>query len=140
MNLIGYPGSYLADLAFQMCGAASFLFPLMAFLLSWKWIRSEELEAGTAKIVGFVLLTLSLAGFLSFLPLHFFDGSVPLGGTIGLVLSNYLVDNLNPTGALLATLTIVIISLYLVSTFTLAKLAGWLAGPLAWFGSRADAF
>src|ERR1700689_1041483 len=51
MNLVGYPGSYLADLAFQTFGAASFLFPLMAFLLSWKWIRSEEFEAGAAKII-----------------------------------------------------------------------------------------
>jgi S-DNA-T family DNA segregation ATPase FtsK/SpoIIIE len=140
LNLVGYPGSYLADLAFQMFGAASFLFPLMAFLLAWKWIRSEELQAGSAKIMGCVLLTLSLAGGLSFLPLHFLGGSVPIGGTFGLVLANYLVDNLNPTGALLATLTIVTISLYLASTFTLAKLAGWLAGPAAWWGSRAGAF
>jgi S-DNA-T family DNA segregation ATPase FtsK/SpoIIIE len=140
LNLVGYPGSYLADLVFQMFGAASFLFPLMAFLLAWKWIRSEELQAGSAKIVGCVLLTLGLSGGLSFLPLHFFGGSVPIGGALGLVLANYLVDNLNPTGALLATLTAVTISLYLVSTFTLAKLAGWLAGPMAWFGSRADAF
>ena len=140
LNLVGYPGSYLADVAFQTFGAASFLFPLMAFLLAWKWIRSEELQAGAAKIAGFVLLTLSLAGGLSFLPLHLFDGSVPIGGTFGLVMANYLVDDLNPTGALLATLTAVTISLYLVSTFRLAKLAGWLAGPMAWFASRADAF
>ena len=140
LNLVGYPGSYLADLTFQAFGATSFLFPLMAFLLAWRWIRSEELRAAAAKVIGFVLLTVSLAGGLSFLPLHLYGGSVPIGGTLGLILANYLVDNLNPTGALLATLVTVTISFYLVSTFTLGKLAGWFAGPLAWFDSRADAF
>jgi S-DNA-T family DNA segregation ATPase FtsK/SpoIIIE len=140
MNLIGYAGSYLADLAFQTFGAASFLFPLMAFLLSWKWIRSEECEAGAAKIMGFILLTLSLASGLSFLPVHLYDGAIRIGGTLGLILADYLVDNLNTTGALLATLTTIVISVYLVSTFTLAKLAVWLAGPISWLGACAGAF
>ena len=33
LNLVGYPGSYLSDLFFQMFGAAAFLFPLLTFLL-----------------------------------------------------------------------------------------------------------
>jgi len=140
MNLIGYPGSYLADLVFQTFGAASFLFPLMAFLLSWKWIRSEEFDAGAAKIIGFLLLTLSLASGLSFLPVLLYDGAIRIGGTLGLMLANYLVDNLNTTGALLATLTTIVISVYLVSTFTLARLAVWMAGPISWFGACAGAF
>ena len=49
LNLIGYPGAYLADIFLQMFGAAAFLFPLLVFLLSWKWIRSEALEAGGIK-------------------------------------------------------------------------------------------
>jgi S-DNA-T family DNA segregation ATPase FtsK/SpoIIIE len=140
MNLIGYPGSYLADLVFQTFGAASFLFPLMAFLLSWKWIRSEDLEAGAAKIIGSVLLTLSLSSGLSFLPVHLYDGAIRIGGTMGLMLANYLVDDLNTTGALLVTLTAIVISLYLVSTFTLARLAVWLAGPISRFGAYTGAF
>jgi len=140
LNLVGYPGSYLADLCFQTLGAASFLLPLMFFAWAWKWIRSEEVQAGAAKVIGFALLTASLAGGFSFLPFHLFGGSVPIGGTLGLILANYMVDNLNPTGALLATLVVVTISFYLVSTFTLTKMAGWLAAPMAWFGSRANAF
>ena len=52
LNLIGYPGSYLADLCFQLFGAAAFLFPLLTLLLAWKWIRSEAVEAGAVKMVG----------------------------------------------------------------------------------------
>ena len=45
LNLIGYPGSYLSDLLLQGFGAAAFLFPFLIFLLAWKWIRSEPVEA-----------------------------------------------------------------------------------------------
>ena len=60
--------------------------------------------------------------------------------TLGLTLASYLVDSLNVTGALVVTLTSMVISVYLVSTFTLATLAGWLAGPAAWFRARAEAW
>jgi S-DNA-T family DNA segregation ATPase FtsK/SpoIIIE len=140
LNLVGYPGSYLSDLFFQTFGAAAFLFPLLSFLLSWKWIRSEELEAGGVKIFGSILLTLALSAAFSFVPLHLFDGTIRIGGTLGLTLANYLVDLLNVTGALLITLTAVVISLYFVSTFTLAKLGEWFGGPMAWMERRADAW
>ena len=54
LNLIGYPGSYLADVLLQFFGAAAFLIPLLTFLLAWKWIRSEDLEAGAVKVFGSV--------------------------------------------------------------------------------------
>ena len=138
LNLVGYPGSYLSDVFFQMFGATAFLFPLLTFLLSWKWIRSEELQAGGFKIFGSILLTLALSAGLSFAPLHLFAGTIRIGGTLGLVLANYLVDSLNVIGALVVTLTAIVISVYLVSTFTLATLAGWLAGPAAWFAARGE--
>ncbi len=140
LNLVGYPGSYLSDLFFQMFGAAAFLFPLLTFLLSWKWIRSEELEAGGVKIFGSILLTLALSAALSFVPFRLFGGNIRIGGTLGLTLANYLVDSLNVIGALVITLTAIVISVYLVSTFTLATLAGWLAGPSAWFAARGEAW
>ena len=138
LNLVGYPGSYLSDLFFQMFGATALLFPLLTFLLSWKWIRSEELQAGGVKMFGSVLLTLALSAGLSFVPLRLFAGTIRIGGTLGLTLANYLVDSLNVIGALLVTLTAIVISVYLVSTFTLATLAGWLAGPAAWFAARGE--
>jgi DNA segregation ATPase FtsK/SpoIIIE, S-DNA-T family len=140
LNLVGYPGSYLSDLFFQMFGAAAFLFPLLTFLLSWKWIRSEELDAGGVKVFGSILLTLALSAGLSFAPLRLFAGTIRIGGTLGLTLANYLVDSLNVVGALVVTLTAIVISVYLVSTFTLATLAGWLAGPAAWFAARGEAW
>ena len=140
LNLVGYPGSYISDLLFQMFGAAALLFPFLIFLLSWKWIRSEELQAGGVKIFGSILLTLALSAALSFAPFRLFEGTIRIGGTLGLMLANSLVDSLNVIGALVVTLTAIIISIYLVSTFTLATLAGWLDGPAAWFAARAAAW
>ena len=140
LNLIGYPGSYLSDLFFQMFGAASFLFPLLTFLLSWKWIRSEAIEAGWVKVFGAFVLMASLCAGLSLLPLRMFGGAISLGGTVGLSLGGYLVGSLNLAGAILAAVTASIVSVYLVSSFTLAKLGEWFAGPIAWFERRADAW
>jgi S-DNA-T family DNA segregation ATPase FtsK/SpoIIIE len=139
LNLIGYPGSYLADFLFQSFGAAAFLFPLLAFLLAWKWIRSEELRAAGTKILGSFLLVLSLCAGLSFLPWSLFGG-IRLGGILGLELGQWLMDSLNPAGAVLATLTLAVVSVYLVSTFTLSKLGEWFARPIAWWRGWAIRF
>jgi len=79
LNLVGYPGSYISDLLFQMFGAAALLFPFLIFLLSWKWIRSEELQAGGIKIFGAILLTLALSAALSFAPFRLFEGTIRIG-------------------------------------------------------------
>jgi S-DNA-T family DNA segregation ATPase FtsK/SpoIIIE len=140
LNLAGYPGAWLSDVLIQTFGGAAFLFPLLAFLLAWKWIRSEELDAGAVKIFGSALLTLSVCAALSFAPLRLFGGTVPIGGALGLALAHYLVDSLNLAGALLATATAVVVSIYLVSTFTLARLGEWFAGPIGWLRRRAAAW
>ena len=140
LNLVGYPGSYLSDLLFQSFGAAAFLFPLMAFLLSWKWLRSDEIQAGMVKLAGAALLTASVCTGLSFLPLKLFGGTVRIGGTVGLVLTDWLLASLNLAGAILATLTATVVAVYLVSTFTISKLVDWFSIPAAWMVRRRDAF
>jgi len=140
LNLVGYPGSYLSDFFFQMFGAAAFLFPLLTFLLAWRWIRSEEIEAGAVKLAGTLTLTLSACAALSFAPFRLFSGNIHIGGTLGFAIATYLVDSLNLAGALVVTATAVIISVYLVSTFTLAALSGWFAAPMAWWERRREAF
>ena len=140
LNLVGYPGAYLADLIFQAFGAVAFLFPVLVLALAWKWIRSEPIEAGAAKILGAAMLALSLCAGLSFLPLPLYGGTIRLGGTLGLLVAGYLVDTLNLAGALVATATAGIVSVYLVSTFTVSKFGDWFARPAAWFQRRREAW
>ena len=139
-NLIGYPGAWFSDLLLQGFGIGAFLFPLLLFGLAWKWVRSDELEAGAIKLCGTLLLMSSLTAALSFAPrLTLFSGAIPIGGLAGLVLAHYLIHALNPTGAILLTITALIVSVYLVSTFTMSKLSVWFAGPLRILRMFADA-
>jgi len=140
LNLIGYPGAYLADLIFQAFGAVAFLFPVLVLALAWKWIRSEPIEAGAAKILGAAMLAVSLCAGFSFLPLPLYGGTIRLGGTLGLLVAGYLVDTLNLAGALVATATAGIVSVYLVSTFTVSRFGDWFARPAAWFQRRREAW
>lgn len=140
-NLIGYPGAWLADLLLQSLGVGAFVFPFLMFGLAWKWIRSEEIEAGAIKLFGTVLWVLSLTAAVSFAPkFTLFSGAIPIGGLLGMLLARYLVHALNTTGAILLTITTLIVSVYLVSSFTMSKLAGWLAGPMSYLGALVDAW
>jgi len=135
-NLIGYPGAFFADLLLQGLGIGAFLFPVLLFALAWKWIRSQELEAGAIKLSGTVLLLLSLTAAVSFAPrVMLFSDAIPLGGLLGQVMAHYLMHALNPVGAILLTITTLIVSIYLVSTFTMAKLGIWFAPPLRYMRS-----
>jgi S-DNA-T family DNA segregation ATPase FtsK/SpoIIIE len=117
------------------------VFPILLFILAWKWLRSEEVEAGAIKLCGTVLLLLSLTAAVSFAPrLTLYSGAIPIGGLAGMLLAHYLMHALNPTGAILLTITTLIVSVYLVSTFTMSKLAGWFAGPLSFLRARVDAW
>jgi S-DNA-T family DNA segregation ATPase FtsK/SpoIIIE len=140
LNLVGYPGSYLADLLVQFFGVAAFLLPLSIFALAWRWIRSEAIEGGAIKAIGAVLLTLSVCAGLSFLPLAIYSGATRLGGLLGLLLARYLLDTLNVAGALVAVATATVVSVYLVSRFTMATVGAWLARPAGWFRRRREAW
>ncbi|MGH9721416.1 MAG: DNA translocase FtsK 4TM domain-containing protein, partial [Bryobacteraceae bacterium] len=129
-NLIGYAGSYIADILLQSLGLAAFVLPVLSILLAWKWLRSKAVEAPLAKITGTTLFVMATGTALSLSPSwRLFDGAILPGGAAGLLLAEYLRDGLNMTGAALVTATILIVSIYLVSSFTMEKLALWLARP-----------
>ena len=136
-NLAGYVGSYLSDVLLQTFGLAALLFPLCSFLLGWKWIRSESIEDPGVKLAGFLLLGFSVcAGFGESPGVRMLG--VPASGVLGMLLAHTLVDALNRTGAALVTFTAAIVSVYLVSTFTLSKLQDWFARPMAALQGLAD--
>jgi S-DNA-T family DNA segregation ATPase FtsK/SpoIIIE len=123
LNLIGYPGSYFADLVLQFFGAAGFLFPFLAWVLAWKWIRSAPIEAPAVRVIGVVLLLASLTAGVSLGPKWGpYGGVISAGGLLGLLLADWLAAGLNLTGAWLATLTGLAVAIYLVFTFSLSTL------------------
>jgi S-DNA-T family DNA segregation ATPase FtsK/SpoIIIE len=130
-NLAGYVGSYLSDLLLQTFGLSALLIPVGVFVLGWKWIRSEAIVDPGVKLAGFLLLGASLCAGLGEGPaLHAFG--LPTSGLVGMLFAQALIRGLNRAGAVLVTLTGMVVSVYLVSTFTLSVLQGWLAAPIAW--------
>ena len=127
-NLIGPFGAWTADLLLQSFGLAAFILPILAFALGWKWIRSQAIAAPTIKLIGSVTLMLSACGASALLPeWRLFDHTILLGGAAGFLLAGFLRQAFNPAGAAVLVTTSLIVSVYLVSTFTLEKLARWLA-------------
>ncbi len=140
-NLIGRLGSYSADVCFQFLGLAAAALPVLFWLLAWKWMRSQLITAplvrtaGAAMLVGSVCTGLSLG--ISWRP---WDGAVSCGGVVGELLGDWLTGMVNPLGALVITGSVFVLSLYLVSTFSVLSLKRWFAGPLRLFERWAGAW
>jgi len=133
-NLIGPVGAHIADLFLQAFGLASFLFPLLAFSLGWKWIRSEAIEAPLVRFFGSGILLASLCGAAALLPdWRLFDHAILPGGVAGYLVADTLKGALNFAGSAVVLATAIVVSTYLVSSFTLEKLQGWLAPVIAFF-------
>ncbi len=119
-NLTGSIGSHLADLLLQSFGLASFLLPLCILILAWKWIRSQAINHQLLRLAGFLLMLASVSATLSLLPdWSLFGGVIAPGGIVGMVISDYLVSVLNMAGSVLVIWVVLLISLYLVSSFSL---------------------
>ena len=111
-NLTGLAGSYTADLFLQGLGFGAFAIPLLLWMLAWKWIRSEEIKGATIKLLGAVLLFVSVSTALSIGPVwRPWSGSFSAGGMLGLVVAASLRSSLNVTGAALLTAVCLILSL-----------------------------
>ena len=134
INLIGRTGAYFADFFLQALGLGAYALPILVFLLSWKWLRSQAIQAPWAKCVGSVLMigaTCAASGFArGWTPIAH---TLPASGFIGMVLSRSLTDAMNLTGAALFTAVCGIVGLYLVSTFEMGKLSAWARVPLPHF-------
>ena len=138
-NLIGPVGAYLADIFLQAFGLAAFLFPVLIFGLGWKWIRSEEIPAPLIRLLGTVLLVLSACGWAALLPeWRMFDHTILPGGATGYLVAGVLQHALNLSGAAVVLTTCLIVSTYLVSTFTLASLERMFFPIRAFFSDLSD--
>ena len=138
-NLIGRFGAHLSDLLLQAFGLGAFLIPFLIFALSWKWMRSEATPAPAIKLIGSATLVASACGVAALLTsLRLFENTILPGGTAGFLLADSLKRSLNIAGAAVVLITSLVVSLYLVSTFTLATVERWLAPLVALYARLRD--
>jgi DNA segregation ATPase FtsK/SpoIIIE, S-DNA-T family len=131
-NWIGPVGAHMADLFFQFCGFAAFLFPIGMFLVAMKWFRSQVLEAPVAKLIGFTMLLASLSSLMGLIhAIPEVRGALPPGGLLGTILAGGLRAAFNPGGAALVSGATFFTALFLTTSFSFRAAGHWLKKPMA---------
>ena len=130
-NWIGPVGAHLADLFFQSCGFAAFLFPVGMFVVALRWFRSQVLESPVAKLIGAALLLSAVSAELALA--HVFDvrGALPAGGLLGALLAQGLRAAFNPLGANLVAIATLLAALFMTTSFSFRAAAEWMREPMA---------
>ncbi|MCX6608742.1 MAG: DNA translocase FtsK [Acidobacteria bacterium] len=140
-NWTGRFGATLADLIYSALGLASLVVPILVLAAGIQRLRHRSIGVPVIRLTGATLLVAGVCTILSLLPMwRPFDGAVPAGGIVGLALASYLIGNFNPVGAAMITLTSLVLSLYLVSKFSMEVVYQWFEVPTAWWLARVAAW
>src|SRR5262245_49884776 len=96
-NFVGIVGSYAADLFFQAWGFTAFLIPIFLGVYAFYWLASWPVKNFWTRLLGMVLMTVTLAASLGLTALRVRE-NMPAGGLFGTMLAEHLHRALNPAG------------------------------------------
>ncbi len=118
-NLIGIAGAYTADAVDQLFGWVAYLIPAGLIFLGVGFIRTRPFEAPRVKVLGLILMILSLGALLELFPYTpRMDGVVGGSGLAGYLVAAGLVYAFNRLGAAIVAGTVFLTSLFLVTKFS----------------------
>jgi DNA segregation ATPase FtsK/SpoIIIE, S-DNA-T family len=127
-NWTGLVGASVSDVLLQLEGVAAFLFPLLVGALGWAWLRSHPAGSPLAKASGILLYLLFAPALFGLIPGHLrWMHALPLEGLTGRLVVDTLVHYLNLPGAAIVIVSMVVIALYLTTTFSFSTAQQWLA-------------
>ena len=120
-NAIGIIGSYLSDALLKLFGLCAYLIPVFLFTYAAYFSLGGEAVHPLLKKVGGVLLFTSLATLLGLQneTMTIFSEEIPSGGMLGQLFVILLVKSISVTGAYIITVTSLVISLILLTPFSL---------------------
>ncbi len=125
-NWAGLAGAYFADVNLQLLGVAAFFVPLLLVRLGVCWMRSRAAGSPWAKLAGVGLWVVFAPAAIALLPGHLlWRGALPIAGLAGELVSDELVGVLNLPGASIVVALMVVLSLYLATTFTFDSAREW---------------
>src|SRR5271170_2294156 len=125
-NWTGMVGAYLADAMLQLIGVAAFFLPLVLARLGICWMRSRPAGSPMAKTIGLWMWVVFAPAAIALLPgAMLWRGSLPIEGTTGRLLADFMVHYLNLPGAAIVLALMVAVSLYLATTFTFNTAREW---------------
>jgi S-DNA-T family DNA segregation ATPase FtsK/SpoIIIE len=121
-NWAGSIGAYISSIFLHLIGLASYLIPLMLFIVAWRRFRTRVISSVRRRLIGMALIVLSIAALLSlsFLP-TLFDASVQPGGLLGAMIGRALSNGLNNFGSVILLLAIFAIGILLATDFSFAR-------------------
>jgi len=122
-NLMGLVGAYMADGLVQFLGSGGYFIPLFLFLSGFAVFRGKMLKASLYPLSGGILFLLSYSSLihLAYQRDPFFKHEIQGGGLIGYLVSNILLAYFNEIGAYLVLSTVLIISLMVVTRFSIGS-------------------
>ena len=141
-NSGGMVGAYLSDGLVRIFGSGSFFLPIITAVFGWALIRGKQVQNWSLIIGSGALFLIGLCSLLAiqFKVDPFFGKAVPVGGLIGDGLSGFLITWLNPSGAVLALITLLFISFMIMTRLevnvlvkTLGQFFSMIGGGL-WLG------
>jgi len=130
-NWIGPVGAHMADIFFQCCGFAAFLFPVGMILVALRWFRSQVLDAPVTKLFGATMLLLAACAELALIHMPEVRGALPAGGLLGTLMAQGLRAAFNPLGANLVAFAMFFAAVLLTTSFSFTAAAGWMKRPMA---------
>ena len=102
--------------------------PLMLGALGWTWLRSRPAGSPAAKVSGVLLYLVFAPAIFGLIPGHLrWMHALPLEGLTGRLVVDTLVHYLNFPGAAIVIVSMVVIALYLSTTFSFSTAQQWLA-------------
>ena len=127
-NWTGLIGATVSDLLLQLEGVAAFFIPLMLGALGWTWLRSCPASSPTAKTSGVLLYLVFAPAIFGLIPGHLrWMHALPVEGLTGRLVVDTLVHYLNLPGAAIVIVSMVVIALYLSTTFSFSTAQQWMA-------------
>ena len=127
-NWTGVIGATVSDLLLQLEGVAAFFIPLMLGALGWTWLRSCPASSPTAKVSGVLLYLVFAPAVFGLVPGHLrWLHALPVEGLTGRLVVDTLVQYLNVPGAAIVIVSMVVIALYLSTTFSFNTAQQWMA-------------
>ncbi len=130
-NKIGVIGAYAADLLFQSVGLAAWLAPLLLFWIGLNWLRRRPLSSPIVRLAGYGMLVWSAAAGLELARAgQLYSFPFAAGGLFGFLAASSLEAILNTLGAAIFLFLTALLSLYLISSFSVERLAAAVEGKL----------
>jgi DNA segregation ATPase FtsK/SpoIIIE, S-DNA-T family len=138
-NWTGLIGATISDLLLQLEGVAAFFIPLMLGALGWTWMRSRPAGSPSAKVSGVLLYLVFAPAVFGLIPgqlrwMH----ALPVEGLTGRLVGDTLVHYLNIPGAAIVIVSMVVIALYLSTTFSFSTAQQWMAVRFAFASAWRD--